>query len=254
MDRSAQHAALLVPLAMLGGLGCSPTYSPLVRAVSYGAPGRIQEGQIELTAGIAGRDIPEAGGPELAVAVKDWLSVEAGGNIDKDEWAMGFGGLRFTYAPAESRRNPIRFAMDLEFGLGGGIGGHRCGNKEAGDTSCDDAPEGFAADGKKWSDRLSWGAYEGVGVGGHFYWYSLYLRARMQHSVATNVPWTHWPSATLGMDFNILDRVYLSGGFGWMMYFNDVDNESGFTYQFAMTVPLRAWAPTSTPDPELPPP
>jgi hypothetical protein len=173
------------------------------------------------------------GGPHLAVGVRDWVSLEAGSNLSfaggETNWAMAWFGPRFTWAP--HRDEPNFFAADLELGAGFGLGGSLRGNESPG-AACDFT----CPDGRHWSDRVAGGAYQGFGLGGHFHWFALYLRIRVEEAATTHVPTTFWPSAMLGMEFSLGRRAAFSLGGGFLGYFNNYENQPGWFYQLALTV------------------
>jgi hypothetical protein len=118
-------AAWLLCGALGPGLACNPTFAPPVRATHYGAPGRLQAGQLEIGATAGGTGGQSAGGPQLSYAIRDWVAIEGGSNLaltsEQQNWAMGYLGPRFTYTP--HRGQPSRLILDLELGVGGGVGG-----------------------------------------------------------------------------------------------------------------------------------
>src|SRR6185312_11108517 len=203
--------------------GCSPTYAPLVRAAQYGAPARLTEGQVEVGGSVGGFGLPNVVVPHLAVGLRDWVSLEGGANFNiggnRDSWALGFLGSRFSLAPHREQR--VHFIGDLELGLGGGIGGARAGNEMA-------SKDCMSCDGLVATDRTAWGGYGGVGAGVQIAWFSLYARTRVEASTATNVPATLWPSASLGLEFNIVKKVALTLAGGYLGYTNSADTEHGW--------------------------
>ena len=220
--------AITATLTLLSVAGCNPTYAPPIRAVTYGAPGRLPQGRMEISGAAL---VPWAvGGPQLAVGIRDWLAVEGGANLylldGHQRWTLGHGGLRFT--ASQSRSLPARLAFDFELGAGGGLGGVVHGN-DPGDAS---------SDGRAWNDRIAWGGYQGIGFGLHARWFAIYLRGRVEESTATNVPLTIWGSGTLGLDFDIVHRVVLSVAGGAAGYWNNTQSQAGVLGQAAITVYL----------------
>jgi hypothetical protein len=228
------RGALIGFALLLGATACSPVYAPLVRGAHYGAPGRLAEGQMEVGGAMGGVITPTIGGPALALALRDWVSLEAGANLSfvSEQWAMGYLGSRFSWVPG-GRSRPYRFAADLEVGVGAGAGGAAC--SRSADDGC------YPVDNREWKDRFAFGSYQGFGLGGHFRWYSLYLRARVEESGATNVPMTVWPSLALGQGFNIKGRVSIDLSGGFMAYSNAQDHEVGWFYQLAVVIFLDAF-------------
>lgn len=215
-------------------LACSPTFAPLVRATHSGSPGRLEAGELELSGAAGGYALPTVGGPQIAYGLLDWLSIEAGGNLSLAEnqatWMMGYLGPRLTYAP--NRKALVHFVSDLELGFGMGVGGVLHGNPAP--ACLGSCAQG--GDGLSWSDRLAYGSYQGIGLGGRFHWFSLFVRARVEASSARGVPLTLWPSAMLGIEFDWAHRVAIGAGGGYMGYMNSVDSTNGWFYQLNLTV------------------
>jgi hypothetical protein len=94
------RASCLLGLALLPAC---VSYAPPVRSPTYGAPGRLRQGDLEIAGSVAGVVAPgDAGGGWLAYGVRDWASVELGVDASLRGWAMGFLGGRFTHAPSAS--------------------------------------------------------------------------------------------------------------------------------------------------------
>ena len=223
--------AIITWLATVGAAGCNLYYAPPIRAVQYGAPARLEEGRVEVGGTAGGLFLPDVGGPHLAVGVRDWVALEAGGNFFLDagrqSWAMGFVGPRFSYAPHRAER--VHFISDLELGVGAGVGGVRDSNSPV----TKDCPQ---CDGRTGYDRVAGGAYGGIGLGLQIAWFSVYARTRLEESSATNVPTTLWPSASLGIEFNVKKRVALTLAGGYIGYTNAQDTEHVWFYQMGLTV------------------
>lgn len=189
---------LLVPLA--GLVGCM-SYAPPVRSPGYGAPGRIRQGQLELGGAVAHPGSPGTGGPFLGYGVRDWVSVEVGADFAYRQWALGYLGGRFTYAPRRDRK--LHGALDGELGLGAGAGGN---------FYC--PPETTCADTRQWHERLALGGYAGGGAGYHFSFFALYARGRIQASAAEGLPATLYGNLHGGMQFRIARHVDIFGSGG----------------------------------------
>jgi hypothetical protein len=240
----------LGPLLALAG--CNLYYAPPLRAVQYGAPARLEEGRVEIGTTAGGLIVPDVVSPHLGVGVRDWLALEVGGNILDDGgrqgWAMGFVGPRFSYAPHRTDR--VHFIGDLELGVGAGVGGVRDSNSAV-SKDCPDC------DGRTGYDRIATGVYGGVGAGVQIAWFSLYARARLEESSATNVPTTLWPSASVGLEFNVRKRVALTLAGGYIGYTNARDTEHAWFYQVGVTVFIDAFprhrAPPAVSAPPPPP-
>lgn len=204
----------LLPLVL-----CACGYSPPVRTPSYGAPGRLREGQIELAAGAAGifstdpdadrvAD-PFAGGPRIGYGVRDWAAVEAGGEFSRLGWALGFLGGRFTRAPR--RDEDLHGALDLEVGVGAGAGG---------EPICPESPCSATSfrDPTPWHRRLALGAYLGGGAAYHIHFFALWTRVRVQAAAADRSPSTLWYAVHGGIQFRVAERIDLHAGVGYGGY------------------------------------
>jgi hypothetical protein len=196
---SMQRSACLLLLAVLLP-GCV-SYAPPVRSLTYGAPGRLRQGDLEIAGGFAGLAGPAAGGGWLAYGVRDWASVELGADASRNGWAMGFLGGRFTHAPNRERK--LHGALDGEVGVGMGAGGN--GNCLSEDRSCDH---------RLWNQRAAFGSYLGGGAGYHFSFFALYARGRIQQTVSDGIPATVWGTLHGGLQFRIARTVDLFGGAG----------------------------------------
>lgn len=180
---------------MLLATGCA--YSPPLRTPSYGAPGRLREGQLELAGGVAGAALPFAGGARVGYGVRDWAAVE--GAVDlADGWAMGSLGGRFTRAPGRDRR--FHGALDGELGVGAGAGGSQ--------------RSGIGVKEPPWWQVAALGAYVGGGAGYHLGIVALWARGRVQASAADGAPSTLYGAANGGIQVRVAERfdVHASGG------------------------------------------
>lgn len=201
--------------------GCM-SYAPPIRGPGYGAPGRLRQGQLEFGAGAGGPAAPEVGSPWIAYAVRDWANVEVGATVARKQFAMGFLGGRFTYAPKRERK--LHGALDGELGVGVGAGGNLdCPGLE---PCRGDLP---------WQRRLALGGYAGGGAGYHFHFFALYTRGRIQASVAEGLPPTLWGSAHGGLQFRIARLVDLFGSAGLTGLSTAAGSTFGFTYDFGLS-------------------
>ena len=169
---------------------------------------------------IGGATYPATGGPQASFGLKDWVAVDLGGNVNAvdGKWGMAYAGPRFTLAQARTRR--IRIAGDLELGAGIGVGGcNGCKN------------DGSQRDGISWPDRLAGGGYQGLGLGLHVSWFALYVRGRVEESVARNIPLTLWSSAMLGLDFTIKKLAVINLGGGYLGYQNSSERVALWFYE-----------------------
>jgi hypothetical protein len=236
--RLSVRLAILIPVgAVVVATGCDPTYAPPIRAVQYGAPARLTEGRVEIGATAAGLAVPNDFSPHLAVGVRDWLALEAGGNAllgaGRNGWALGFVGSRFSMAPNRERRT--HFIGDLELGAGAGVGGVLTGNATL--------SPGCRCDGLSGFDRVAGGGYAGFGIGAQIAWFSIYTRTRFEVSAATNVPVTVWPSTSIGLEANLRKRAAITLGGGYLGYANAVDHIHAWFWQIGVTFMFDAFAP-----------
>jgi hypothetical protein len=230
-ERARRLPRALLPGALLAvaASGCNPTYAPPVRAVHYGAPGRVREGDVEVGGTLAGVFNPTAGSLYVAAGLRDWVSLEAGSTVvvaptgptPLAESIMGWVGPRFTLP---RRAHGVSLLLDGELGLGAGVGGELCIMTASNGTVCE-------PDGRRWYNRTAFGGYQGGGLGFGVEWFSLYGRARIEESVATAIPVTYWPSAMLGVGFELGSRVSIDAGGGYMGYFDEKDSINGWFYQ-----------------------
>jgi hypothetical protein len=234
--RTYHSLGLLVATALLGA-ACNPTYAPPVRGVQYGAPARLQQGHVEIGGTAGGVVVPNVGGPHVAIGVTDWFAVEAGGNFSYDEWSIGFVGTRFSFSG--DRRRRAYLIGDLELGAGAGLGGQLDGNRDKLDCNY--------CDGLKAVERIAYGGYQGAGLGVRIRWFSIFGRVRLEESRATNVPLTLWPSASVGMEFRVHDKVALGLASGVMGYSNSRDSAVGWFYQLGITIFLDQRTPPPPP-------
>lgn len=207
-------------MVVLAG-GCV-SYSPPVRTLGYGAPGRLRQGDVEVGGGVAGAGAPLGGGGWLGYGVRDWAAVEVGAQ-GSGASAMGFLGGRFTYAPR--RDHKLHGALDAEVGVGVGAGGEpECGLWQ---QDCDR---------RRWYDRAAFGAYAGGGAGYHFSFFSLYARGRAQPSVADGLPGTLWGQAQGGLQFRIARKVDLFSSVGMAGLVNRVNHLETFMWDAGISV------------------
>ncbi len=248
--------ATVVGAALVASGGCNTYYAPPIRAVQYGAPARLEAGRVEVGGTAGGFLLPDVGGPHIGVGIRDWVALEAGGNLAldyvKDSWALAWLGPRFSYAPHRERR--VHLISDLELGVGVGVGGVRDSNAPP-SKDCTDC------DGRSGWDRIASGGYAGVGIGAQIAWFSVYARTRLEASTATNVPTTLWPSASVGIEFNVHKRAAITLGGGYIGYVNRSDQAHAWFYQLGVTLffdafvarrPSAAAAPTPEPTPPRP--
>lgn len=229
--------ALLVELFVLACVagGCYPTWAPPVRALEYGAPGRLEEGRLEVSLQAGGIIIPDTLNVHAGVGLTDWFALEAGANV-QTAFKMGFGGVRFSLVP--NREHWHHFVGDLELGVGGGRGGQyqSCrANQPPNDTSYG------PCDGVNDNDRHAYGEYQGIGLGYKVKWFTFYTRTRLEVAWAGQIPITYWPSFTVGFEFDLKRAFAFSLSGGYIGYRNSFDREDGWFYQLGITAFIDAW-------------
>lgn len=191
----------LVLVAPVLCAGCVATYTPPVRGLLPGMPDRLRAGEFELAGTVGGVVTPTTGGPHLAYAVSDTLTLEAGGNANFIEglWATLWAGARLIRSTHLSPDWVL--SGDFEFGFGGGVGGR----------SASLTPS--------WFNRPVVGVYDGVGVGLRWKWLGGFARGRVDGSAGLD-PSTLWASALLGAEARLGDHVVFSLGGGGITWWN----------------------------------
>lgn len=212
---------LLLVLPCLAALAAC-TYAPPVRSPGYGAPGRIRQGQLEIGGAVARPGSPGHGGPFIGYGVRDWASVEVGADFSFRQWALGYLGGRFTYAPKRDRK--LHGALDGELGVGAGAGGEQY---------CHDTP---CADTRSWNQRMALGGYAGGGAGYHFSFFALYARGRIQASAAEGLPSTLYGGLSGGMQFRIARHVDIFSSAGLFGTHNTRHNDISWFYDVGLSV------------------
>ncbi len=233
--RRCSRALLPATLVALAASGCVPVYAPPARGVQYGAPGRVRAGDLEIGGTMIGVYAPNGGSAHIAYGLSDRVAIEAGGTVavapagpESGSFVMGMGwvGGRFT----RPRRSwGVSLLLDGELGIGAGAGGESCASNASNQTVC-------GHDGLRPWTRPAFGGYQGGAVGLAYRWFSLYGRARVEESGGENVPVTLWPSAMLGLGFDVTQRFSLDVGGGYVGYFNRRDQENGWFYQTGLTL------------------
>lgn len=216
---------LFLWLLVLGG--CNLAFTPPIRGLHAGMPGRLAAGQLEVGGEAGGYQLgsstalaPTLGGPHLSYGLTDRLAIEAGANLDVlvlsyFGWATGWAGVRLTQRTRLSQRAWL--IGDVELGGGGGVGG------SAGGT-----PSG---------QLLAAGLYEGVGLGVQWRGLGVYLRGRLDASGGDQAPTTLWPSALLGGEVRPVSWLAIGAGGGCAAYWNKHDGlVSGWFYQTQLTL------------------
>jgi len=209
----------LVVMLLLGG--CA--YSPPVRSLGYGAPGRLRQGELEVAGGFAAVPTPMAGGGWIGYGVRDWAAIEVGADGSIGSWGMGFAGGRFTHAPR--RDHKLHGAVDGEIGVGLGAGGSQaCRSDEKG------------CDSRRWNDRIALGGYVGGGAAYHFHFFAIYARARAQPTIAEGTPGTLWGQAHGGIQFRIARTLDIFSSAGVAGLVTRRDNGVFFAWDLGVAI------------------
>lgn len=212
MGRALVGAVLLCTCT----LGCS--YSPPIRGLHPGMPGRLAHGELELGGEVGGGGIsdvtpPTTGGPHVAYGLSDRLVIEGGANLNFVElnWATLYGGVRL--ARSKPLGNEAHLAGDLELGAGLGLGGHLY-------------PDGRT----DWTRRPAYGLYVGLGGGVRWRWLGGYVRGRLDASASTSAPSTLWPSVMAGVEARAGAHLVFGVGAGLGSRWNQADGLLGFWF------------------------
>ena len=221
----------LAGVVLLGALGCA--YSPPIRGLHPGMPGRLVQGQLEVGGEAGGGGLtngglvtaPTTGGAHVAYGLSDTLVVEGGANLNLFEgaWATAYGGVRL------SRSKPVaggglRLIGELELGAGLGLGGR---------VNASAAP---------WASYQSYGLYEGLGVGLRWNALGAYVRGRLDASVSNTAPATLWPTLMAGLDARAGEHVVFGVGAGMGGFWNRTQGLVGIWFyeaQVALLFDLR---------------
>lgn len=223
-------------LCALAAAACSPTYSPPMRVVNYGAPAALspQQGAVYGGLGVGGETRGTLG---VTIPMAERLRLEAGGD-GSAVGATGRVGVRYGV--------PLRMgAFDAEAGVGAGVGGTRCGNDTDPTHACGGERETdrLIPDGRTPWERFAYGVYGGFGLGIRpWRWIEAYARAGLQVTHATNTPTTLWVTALGAVQVRI-GPVDVHAGFGWAGYYNEYDTWNGPLLEFGVMVPFGPRAP-----------
>lgn len=209
-------ARALVAVLLLGALGCS--YSPPIRGLHAGMPGRLGRGQLEVGCevgggGLSGATPPTTGGPHVAYGLTDSLVIEGGANLNFFElrWATAYGGVR--WSRSKPLPDELHLVGELELGAGLGLGGQVRDDQRT-----------------PWTSRQAWGVYEGLGLGLRWRWLGGYLRGRLDASASTGAPASLWPTAMIGVEARAGRHVVFGGGAGLGAYWNQNMGVVGFWF------------------------
>ena len=205
----------VVTLVASLSLSACVSIGPPIRTGHYGAPGRMEAGMVEASGNVTWSDVDLAGGPMIGYGVRDDLAVEGGAEVSSWARAIGYAGIRYTPLRPEGR--DFAFTLDLEGGVGAGVGGRHC---EEG--LCESAAQDWR--------RPAGGAYLGLGIGGKIKWFSPWLRVRTQASAAEHVPITSLTTAGGGVQFSIFSLAHLYLGTGVYLLANQNIAHVGWGY------------------------
>jgi hypothetical protein len=207
MSALASRLAIVAVLASLLALSGCVSVAPPVRTGAYGAPGRMQAGMVEAGADASYGPDSVGGGPQLGYGINDAITVEGGGEVFGNR-AMGRLGTRWT--PLRPDGRDVALVLDVEGGLGAGVGGRRCNDDE---EDCESTYEDFR--------RPAGGGYLGLGIGGKIKFFSPWLRLRTQATAAEGVPITSITTGLLGLQFSIASLAHIYAGTGGALIINE---------------------------------
>lgn len=196
---STKPIRALAVLTLVLGLPACISHAPPIRGHHYGAPGRMDAGMVEVNG--SALYFPElSGAGMLGYGVSEELSVEAGTEFDPASRVLGFVGVRYT--PLRPKPRLASFVLDVESGVGAGVGGLVCDDA----VNCSSQAANLR--------RPAGGAYLGLGIGAKIKWFSPWLRVRSQVSGAEGTPVTSISSAIAGVQFDITELAHVYAGAG----------------------------------------
>ena len=220
------HDVFLIASALVLGAGCYPAYSPPARTAHYGAPAAAKAGRMEIGTSLNANAIGGGGFADLALT--DDVQLDLGADFADDMFAVGFLGARYMPLNRLTRGRRVKPTLDLEAGLGVGVGGEHCwefDDEDGGD--CDDIA---------WDERATGGGYLGAGVGFNAAWFDLFARARMQVTGAESAPTTMWATLLVGAQATIAHHVKLYASGGEYLYENELEEGSGPFFEIGLAV------------------
>jgi hypothetical protein len=217
-------ARFLVAVMLLSAVGCG--FSPPIRGLHPGMPGRLVKGQLEVGGEIGGGGLsqptpPTTGGPHVAYGLSDSLVIEGGANLNFFEldWATLYGGVRL------SRSKPmpeeLQLVGELEVGAGLGLGGHLSQRSNT-----------------DWAARQAYGLYVGLGAGVRWRWLGGYVRGRLDASANTSAPSSLWPTVMAGVEARAGDHVVFGAGAGLGALWSEKQDVLGFWFYQAQVALL----------------
>lgn len=199
---------LLGAVVALGASACFAPPALPVRAVMAGAPGRLADGELELSGGTIGGlavNPPAAGAPLLgggwaAGALDPHLSLEIG-VLDVPIFpgaGFGFFGGRWTGTVATTSAGSVFADVDLALGAGG--------------TYCTPA----ACPGSRSPRVFEFGSAQGGALGFKSGPFSVYARVKIEEGKTALGPLMLWPFGVLGVELSLGHVVSLGVAGGGM--------------------------------------
>lgn len=213
---------LMTTIVTISGLfaigGCS-TFGPPIKSTHGGAPGQLRPLHIRGGATVFG-----SGSIDLGIPLTKEIVLEVGNDFrlheDSEGWAIGSVGLKYrAFGKPEERW----FALDVELGVGGGVGGS------------DSHEDSENKDNFYWAHNFAGGGYFGVGLGFHLKdWFALFWRGRGQVVWSEQIPVTLWGSTIAGAEITYrIFSIYLAGGIAG--YHNTTDAQGGGIAEVGVT-------------------
>jgi hypothetical protein len=205
----------------------------------YGAPAKPKTGQVEVGGAFDWVTDAPGGGGFIAYAFTDRIQLDVGvdGLASPHQLVMGHAGVRIAPLNRVPLSRQLKFTLDIEGGVGMGVGGEHCWDAE------DDASSLVGeCDELSWDERFAGGGYAGIGSGFNISWFDLFLRVRIQLIGAREVPVTFWFSAFAGFQATIVERVKIYAAGGWGQFANTEESLGGWIVEGGLAIFFNVYA------------